>query len=180
MPQKPLKASGGRVSKPGKKQQAANRHGKAPTTRKGESARASERARRLVSRTRRRRRPGSLSNSLNAPTKKQTKPTKNTGRLTIIPKDARLLAAHKDARELTKALNHKNEQSAAAKATSGGGRLAVLKKAAPPVLESKDKKHRASAAAAKAKADAEVAAERAAAAAESDDGGREATMDASD
>lgn len=37
MPQKPLKASGGKVQKAGKKQQqAANRHGKAPQMRKGE------------------------------------------------------------------------------------------------------------------------------------------------
>jgi hypothetical protein len=42
MPQKPLKASGGKVQKAGKKQQqAANRHGKTPQMRKGESFGAS-------------------------------------------------------------------------------------------------------------------------------------------
>jgi hypothetical protein len=46
MPQKPLKASGGKVSKPGKKQQqAANRHGKAPQMRKGASLSSLERRR---------------------------------------------------------------------------------------------------------------------------------------
>jgi hypothetical protein len=64
MPQKPLKASGGKVSKPGKKhQQAANRHGKAPQMRKGEhllglgAAAPSARAR---ARAPRRQRPRSL------------------------------------------------------------------------------------------------------------------------
>lgn len=107
MPQKPLKPSGGKVSKPGKKQQqAGNRHGKAPQMKKG--------------------------------------------RVAITPRDPKLLAAYKDARELTKAINSKNEQQAAAKATAGGGRLAVLKKAAPPVLDSKDRRQKAKAAAAAA------------------------------
>jgi len=121
----------------------------------------------------------STNNKQRKPNQTDAQPIKNTqkkGRLAIAPRDARLLAQYKDSRELTKAINHKNEQGAAAKATSGGGRLAVLKKAVPPVMESKDKKHRASAAAAAAKAKEEAAAERAAAAADSSDvgGGTEA------
>ncbi|PNH07102.1 hypothetical protein TSOC_006460 [Tetrabaena socialis] len=90
MPQKQLKPG----KKIDKKQDAANRHGKTPVTRKG----------------------------------KYEKP----------PKKIKALELYQDEKEVSKAINKRNESSMAGVAEQKGGKLKMIK-GPPPVLASKDR-----------------------------------------